>query len=760
MKTFWTGSIMALAAASSPVAAQTDDLALAEIVVTAQKRAESLQSVPIAVTAFTGETLRELGISNSMDLAAFTPGLNMGDPLGQGNQPAIFLRGVGLNDFNTNNSSPVGVYVDDIYISAVSAQNFLLFDLEQVEVLKGPQGTLYGRNTTGGAIKFTSAQPSDEFTAKARLSYGRFDALEAEAAISGPLADGIKFRLAGTRMRSDGFVKNLVDGETYNEDDSYAWRATFLIEPSEDLDLTLQAFGGEITPKAPLYQHFGTMDPASFDEELQAFTARCSAAAIRALACVDQIGYQDASGDRYASESDRGGRLKVETLGFSGTLNWRATDSVTITSVTSYIDVEKLHEEDTDSGPVDFLHVTYGVDQWTFTQELRAAGSGSNHNWLVGLYYLEETVDQDQSANIFQSYRDELLDLGVDPMDIINAFLIYTHHMNKQKTKSYAAFGQVDYNITDQLNATLGLRYTKEKRSFLTQVDLVEPLLIPGGIIDGMGNAYSEKIDNDELSFRVGLNYSFNEDVMVYANVSTAFKSGGFNGSFIFDPAELEYLSYEPETITAYHLGFKSDLAGRRLRVNGELFYYDYDDLQVFTLVDLGGPLPASVLANAASARMKGAELEVTALPLQGLTLQGAVSYLDATLRDFQSVAGDFSGNRPALSPKWSFSVRAAYEHPITDTLSVRLQSDVNWQDDVYYNVDNVEETRQSAYAIWNARLSLLSSNGQWEVAGWVRNIADKNYWSYLIDIGESFGMIQGMRGMPRTYGLELSVQY
>lgn len=718
------------------------------IVVTAQKRDQNLQEIGVTITAFSGDTLRELGATDSTALADFVPNLEIGDPVGAGSQPAIFIRGVGLNDFNTNNAGPNGVYVDEVYISAPSAQAFQLFDVERVEVLRGPQGTLYGRNTTGGAINFITRRPADVFEANATVSYGSFDTFAVDFGIGGPVADAVRFRVSGQVKASDGFVENLSTGNTLNGATSIAGRVLIDIDLSPDAELRLNVHGGELDAEAPQYRSQGLIDPTT--------GLPCAPNDILSGICGDPRGYVSPLSLRDGNYN-REGELVATTWGGSATLDWDI-GAFNLTSITAFEHLDRLQQEESDASPNQLLEVDFGVETQAFTQEIRLSGKGSRLYWLLGAYYLQEELDQDQSADLFRVLRP--LVEGADPVNFPGGFdpaglsggapIFFSNTVNTQETESFAVYGQLEYDLTAALTATLGARFTTETRDFTSDVSFVEPAFTVPLF------TFQDSISEEDVSWRLALDYQATDDLLLYASYSTGFKSGGFNGGLVLDPAALE--PFQSETLTAYEAGFKSQFADRRVTLNAAGFFYDYSNLQVFTLINSGG-VPLSVLDNAADATIWGFEAELAVEPVDDLMINASLGYLNTRLENFQMANGaDLSGNRLALAPEFSGSVRASYDWDVGGG-KLRAQVHANWRSDVFFSTENNPLIAQDAYSLVDARIQFQPPSGTWHLAVYGENLTDKDYLSYAVDLSD-FGFNQQIVTPGRSFGVEFGVNF
>lgn len=770
--------VVALAVAL-PSAASAQDQAgaqsgegIGDIVVTAQRREQNLQDVPVAVTAFSGDAIADLGIQSSADIAGIVPNLEIGLPAGEGNQPLIYIRGVGLSDTNSNNAGPNGVYVDEVYIASPGAQTFQLFDLERVEVLKGPQGTLYGRNATGGAINFISAKPSRDFRAQASLSYASFDTISGEAAVGGPISDAARFRIAGTGTHSNGYVHNLLTGRRENGQGSFALRGQLAFDVTDNFDALLNVHGGKVDTRSPQFRSLGLFDPDT------GFTTPCAPAAIMANQCGNVLGYVSPQGF-HDGNYNKSERLEVGNWGTSARLNWDL-GGATLTSISAYDWNDKTHREDSDASPDSLLQIDYKVRSESFTQELRLSGAGGGVNWVAGVYYLHETLRQNQTVDLFRDLRALTPDGGAYlPMADDDPFppVLFSRTLNRQRTDAASIFGQVEIELTPALRATIGGRYNYERKTFFASAQYEEGAItfgpytedgvdhdavtvpVPGGIAPNY--AFDNRKSFKNVSFKVGLDYDVTDDVMAYASVSTGFKSGGFNGGFLdFDPAQaaIQAQPFDEETLTAYEIGLKSTLLDRRLRFNAAAFYYDYKDLQLYTLVNTG-LVPLSLLDNAANATIYGAEFEMIARPVDRLDITLNLGLLDTEIKNFVTAAADYSGNRLPLSPKLTFSGIVNYDVPLSSGLALAIQPSFSYRSGQYFSTDNSPLMKQDGYWLLGGRIALKDEGGRWEVALFGRNLTRKKYINYAVDLSD-FGFIEQFRGEPRMFGIELRGKY
>ena len=770
-----TGAALAIGAASLPQIAfaqqqaetASSDEASGEIIVTAQRREQNLQDVPVAVTALTGSKIADLGIKSSSDIATVVPNLEIGLPGGEGNQPLIYIRGVGLADTNSNNSGPNGVYVDEVYISSPGAQTFQLFDLDRVEVLKGPQGTLYGRNATGGAINFITAKPGKDFEAQASLSYASFNTVRGEAAIGGPLSDSVRFRLSGTGTTSDGYVHNLLTGRRENGQGSFALRGQLAIDLSDDVDLLVNVHGGKVNVRAPQYRSLGLLDPAS------GFTTPCAIDAILANQCGNALGYVSPSGF-YDGYYDRSDKLNVENWGASARLTWKL-GAVTLTSITAYDYNNKLHREDTDASPLAILAIDYGVRSDTVTQELRLSGSGDRINWVFGGYYLSDVLKQNQTADLFGELRFLTPGGGADTSGATTggAPVLFARTLNRQTTEAAAVFGQIEYRLAPSLRATLGGRYNYERKHFLAASQFEEAVIdgtpVPGGILPLY--AFDNRKSFENVSFKVGLDYDLAKDVMAYASVSTGFKSGGFNAvnptTNIGGPPGTVAgpTPYDPEKVTSYEAGVKFTSEDRRVRVNLAVFQADYDGVQLPVFF----PGTAnSFTSNAASAKVRGIEIEPTWRINDSFQIYAMGSFeTNKYTSPFQcSLYNTTIVNCQNAKLKGSIPTKTSVGFEFSPQLHIKggITFNGGWDHHSAYfnNVSNTLPIVQTPKAdLFNASVRWDSDDGHWRVALEGKNLANKAYALETLQIASpTQPSLTVYPNDPRTYDLRIRFNF
>lgn len=723
------------AALGAPTLAQE---VLQEVVVTAEKRSQSAQDVPISMSVLSSDTLQEQRITSPTDLASQTPGLIANGSLGTAN-PIFTMRGIGLNDVFSNNNPDTSLYVDEVLLPFSPMLSFELFDLNRVEVLEGPQGTLYGRNTTGGAINFITNKPTAETQGFARVDYGNFQHTEFEGAIGGGLTDTLSGRLSLiTVQQTGGWQTNELTGQTVGARDEIAARGQILWQPDEQTSALLRLEFGTNKDDNELRTHVGSY-AAPFG-----FTP-CAAESVpggrNEGPCVDFLGYSDPSRNPrvVANSSLYGDRNDANNYGSALTVN-HAFDAFTLTSVTGYYYFHRKLGDDSDGGGLIELDSLFTDDIHSFTQELRLASLDSSVlHWVGGIYYSDDSIRGD----ILQALDQHIFNTRVD-----------TNW--KQGTRSYAGFGQVELPLASHWRLTLGGRYTHESKDILYNSRDLNPfgdstLPTPVGGIDNSTAA-------NNLSGKLELDYHLTDASMLYGSVSKGFKSGGYKAAIAFNPAELA--PFKPETVYAYELGVKSTVADGHLRFNGAVYYYDWRNFQAYITEDDAG-INVVVLGNAGNAKIKGAEAQVTWAPLTGLELSLGSNWLQTEIVKWNSVSGtsDDTGHQLANAPKRTFNATIRYELPLgASGLRAFVLGNANYQDAQYFSVSNNPQAYQAGYTLFNGRIGVRADH--WDVSIWGRNLANKLYVSQAYDNYPGIFPSSWFYGPPRTYGVSASYRF
>jgi len=654
-----------------------------DIVVTAQRRSENLQKVPLAVVAFDAQALEARGITSVVNLGDTVPGLQIGVQKGQ-LQP--FLRGIGATGASLSIEPKVAIYQDGIYYPRVPSSFFDVKNVERVEVLKGPQGTLFGRNSTGGVINIVTGDPSYKPSVSTSLGYGRFDAIDGSVYATSGITDNVAADISISGHTDDGYGKNITTGNRYNYYDNFLIRSKLLIEPSDKTRIVLSGFYSYSKQSGTKGGFPGT--------------------AISTISTPKQV-YRTEDFGYYNAIDDRDNFDTFKIFGLSANIQ-AELPFAKLTSITSYVHDNEESVFEGDRTPRPDFYLTWDARLRQFTQEFQLASSGKGPlTWVAGLYYYRNK----------SSYPEVLF---ISPLQFGPGLLAPA----EQKVNSIAGYGQATYAITDQLKFTGGLRYTVDKTTASGQVFLrTNPLTV-------ISNLPEAKDTVKKVTFKAAVDYQVTDEVLVYALVSRGFKSGNFN-----------ILTYNstvptaPEQLDDYEAGFKTDLFDRRLRLNGSIFYYDIKNPQVQLLQN-----NTVFFSNAGAARVKGAELEVQAVLFPGFTARASATYLDSKYTKYTNAPStipdlvnggalpgpniDAKGNRTPFSPKFSFTLGGDYAFE-TAAGKVTITADLNHNSGIYFEPDNL--LRQGAYDLVNAQVRLqVSENYAVRVFG--KNLLDTKY--------------------------------
>lgn len=692
-------------AATDGLAAQADseNPSLDEIVVTAQLREQSLQDVPISINVLGVDEIASKKIDDIGDIGNEVPGLSVYSFVPRQVNPSI--RGAGSLNDSPGVDQAVAMFLDGVYIGQTGFFSFDLFDVERIEVLKGPQGTLFGRNVTGGALNVVTSNPPDAFDATLEATLGNYGRREFQGVVGGPLTDSLAGQIAFSSKNSDGFYTNTFDGRGVEGQDTFSLRGKLRYELSDAVDIVL---GAEYAQDK--------LDGIGFDLE------------------GDPLPYMDtgAFGPDDQVSLNTPGYLDNKTWAYTGTIN-ADTNLGTITSITAYRKAENFTEYDIDGTPVVEVVGSDADNIKQFSQELRLTGEVGNLQYVGGVYYLN--INHERTEN-------RLLDGA--PGSTYNLFLFDGPSLTTQgqdiETTSYAAYAEFTYAL-GRLSLTGGVRYTKDKKtgiSFCTTdgADLFCPPPSRTLVHDGSWDAVTP---------RFVAQYEFNDDVMVYGSFSRGFKSGGFPlNIFDTDPQA----GFEPEFANNYEVGLKSRFWDRRLQANIALFQLDFTDLQVLSQ----SPEGLLFAANAGEARTRGVEVDLNARISDGFNLYGNYSYLDAEFKSLAIEGADLSGNKPRATPKHSFNVGGSYEWDLGDAGSVTMRSNVIYRSRYFLSVDNDPNRTANVSGLVNAGIEYAPSGGNWQFSLWVKNLTDLRYFGTKADRGTFIQARADRNAGDRTY--------
>jgi iron complex outermembrane receptor protein len=720
-------------------AAQDGDAAesrvLKTVTVTAQKRQQNIQDVGIAISVVDEEAIKATRIETPSDLVTFTPNATVKENY-PGLMPVISVRGIGLNDFNATNNPATGVYVDEVSLSSLALLSSDLFDLERMEVLKGPQGTLYGRNSTAGALNIVSAKPNfDGPSARLQVGLGNYDTRELEGMANLQVSDQLAVRIAGKGLMQDqGFYFNETLGRDVGRREVLAGRASALWRATEAVNVLLKLEGQQARSELGSPEFFGLLPTATETD--------CPGQP----GCSNFFGYADTDGDPYrgswSTEPDYnfdqvGATARVEAdLGFA-----------TLTSVTGYINFSRSYATDTDASPLPLLDFYNTDDVIQVSQEVRLSGSGERLDWQAGIFY-----SQDDVKTIYSG-------------DLVGLFNTTTLSRADQTSTSQAIFGNLEYALTDRVSLVGGLRYSDETRradnftqdnvseiggSFLTMAPLgAGPITLA---------AVDDEINDTSWSWKVGANWKPDENTLIYASASEGTKSGGFFAGVATSTAQL--VPYEKESLISYEAGIKGIRPSAGLSYEASVFYYDYNDVQTF-IRDIVGSLPVQRLGNVDEAEVYGADINVSYQPeaLNGLALNAGAGLLSTELGSFDATAGTVpAGNELPDAPELSLNLGATYTKDINERLSLRFAVDSRYQSETFRDALNDPLLSTDSYWVTNARVSLFEE-GNWDLSIWGKNLGEEEYVTQGIN-QLVFGAGFRIYGAPRTFGVSLAKEF
>lgn len=749
-------SALALAA---PVFAQESSAAEAaddnasqpgEILVTAQKRSQAAQNVGIALSVQDSEALETRSVQKIGDVLIAVPSVQVN----QTSDLVFFnFRGIGTSEFTTNLDSPIAVNVDEIYQSKSFMVGLLMFDINRVEALKGPQGTLYGRNATGGAVNFFTNDPTDTLQAGGKIGYDNYETLRLEGFVSGPLGENLSVRLAGTYVnQGQGFYKNDNIGGTDGRERKWALRGK-LRWSGDNTTATLTGFYGQDNSIALPDEGVGLATPATALSGSPVFcpeylNGTVTGATSNCRRTTD--GGFPGDNDAFTTSNDQRARIRIRNYGahlnIDHDLGW-----ANLTSITSFTHAFRNWREDSDGTPIQTVDANYynKIDQ--YTQELRLTGRQGAWDYVLGGFYEHDDY------------------LSKDYIVIAGGAAGGPYSPFTQKIDALALFFHNQFAVTDNLNLIAGVRYSNEKVSVDGGTFIASGLIDPPGFPTTIGPvvATSDLIPDGgshrdtSTTFKMGFEWTPLSNVgpidhlLLYGHVSTGFRSGGYTADFVGSQAEMAALS--PEKITAYEVGFKSNLFNRKLTLNGGLFQYNFTD--AFVRVDSGTTI-VSITKNAGSIKPWGAELEVNWRPVSGLRLGAAGGYLHSTIEsDVISAGQSIRGNQTVNSPKWTVALDGQFDTPLTDGLNLTLGADANYRSSQFLETSNQPSTRESGYWLVGGRVGIETSDGRYSLAVWGKNLFDKQYRFYAHDL-PAFGFLINLYGPPRTYGLTLSAKF
>jgi len=714
----------------------SSDGSLEEVIVTARRVEERLQDTPLAVSAFSGDALIERQVFETTELDQLVPNLQFADnaPLaGNNSSSQVFIRGIGQTDPTSTVDPGVGLYLDNVYMGSAVGGTMALRDIGSIQVLRGPQGTLFGRNTIGGAILVTTVEPGDEFGGTFRGGFGSDSLIDAFAAFDAPFSDSVKSRFSVGVRQQDGYVTR-ADGSDLGDTDTWTATAKFVVEPSDTFRATLGLDYTEADENGtPLV--FAAMTETAAFPRVASLDAGCPGltdGAVPPPGLPDQPSVPMIQDDRCANDLQARGPYAnngsfplgstLENSGLGLSLAWDLSDTLVLESITSYRNLDWAGSRDADNTPLPILHTTYDVDSSQWSQELQLTLQRNALTGVVGVYYFEQESD-------------DIVTVELNPPDPTPG-IQRDSDSNAVDNDSWAVFTQWTYDLNDRWSLTGGGRYTEEtKRAFPDQFNFATPAVkqVPAQWYE---DTFSDFTPSASIAFR------WSPQGMLYVGYAQGFKGGGWNSHFndppLTAPEQAALHAFRPEEAESVEVGMKLDLAGDSLRLNAALFSSDYTDMQVTYRGPFRAPPAMSgvapFLTNAGKASIDGAELELTWLATRALMIEGSLGVLDATIDQLDNIPlavlpPDLRvGNALPFAPDAQAHLGIAYDAQ-AGSLTITPRLDVSYTDTQFFDATNTREIAQlDEVTVVNASIALGSSAGSWRLVIGVNNATDETY--------------------------------
>lgn len=737
---------------------ESEQVELEEIIVTARKREESIQQTPISITALTAADMEARSLTDLSEIDAFAPNVDIsaGPVSGGSFNSQITIRGIGQIDFLITTDPGVGTYVDGVYFARSMGGIMDLLDLERVEILRGPQGTLFGKNTIGGAVSLVSAKPTGDVGGRAEVTFGRFDRLDARGSFEFPVVSEKLFaKIAFSSKNADGYGRRIdaTTGDVLSrpgDQDSASARGLLRWVPRDNVTVDLTVDYTRERQNAAVVS-LVQQNPNSL------------IALYNAVGAISGLyGPYGATvpADPFVTNGTGPDVNNLDLWGISLTVDWDL-GNLAVKSITAYRELDADFGVDADHTAIRYQEVLNRDSQDQFSQEIQFKGItfDGRFNWIFGLYYFgENAVDRNDvrlASGLFaglEALPGAIIPLG-GPLFLggagnpLNAlFDLEFDIFNKIDNRSYAVFTHGTFSLTEKLSVSAGVRYTYEKKEYFLdhrRINSGVPIIPPTTVSDNW----------DAFSPKGSIEFQASDDVLLYASVSRGFKSGGFNGR---PTTQAEVQSFDPEFVTAYELGAKTEWFDRRLRLNVTGFYYDYKDLQLTIQTQTPDGNLIIVTENAGKARVKGLEIEMQARPAAGLDIRGGLGYLDAEYTDVGSSVFVTTSSKFVKAPKWTANASIQYAIPLQNDGTLIVRGDWTYKSKVYNDPENVESIAQDGYSLFHAKLSYESSDQDWILSVFGRNLSDKRYITNGNTALNSLGNVSAFWGRPREWGISI----
>lgn len=702
---------------------------LQEVIVTAEKTKENMQDVGTSITALTAADVRKLGLTDVTAVASQTPGLqfNQFSPT----LTVFNIRGVSQNDFADQIEPPIAVYNDGVYVASMGAVAGSMFDLARVEVLRGPQGTLFGRNATGGLIDYISEKPQFDTEGSLSLTGGDYSTARSEGFFNTALNDQLAVRFSFATDYHDGYVENRI-GPSLGNQNQYAARLQLLYKPSDAATVLLKFYGVDNSHETGAAYSWEAAHPDGTGRAAPigpTSTANCPNLDGGCTPGGDITGYVNASASPFNQAYGTPGFFDRTIGGSTLNVTWNF-DSVTLTSVTDYMHMWKHYEENSGMTPTPYFLYDDAQNYHQLSQELHLNGQTGALRWITGLYFLDLSTRIESTAITIPAFG------GTSGANY------------SQSTHSEAAFGQAWYNFTSALTGIAGIRYSNDQDEFnYFYPDYGTPIIYNPSTNPAARQTFSN------ITGKLELDYKLDRNLLLYVSWNRGAKGGGWSAPFVGAVTDTAAFPFREEFLTSYETGEKLTFLGGRARLNSDVFYYDYRNYQGFFVKDFNN------FVENVGARVKGAEIELALVPVIGASLQLGVSNLNSVALRVPLPAGELANTELPQAPKWSVNAAASYEWSVP-TGRVGVEVDGKWNTSQYMELENAPADYEGPYVVANTRVTYSGMDDRFEIAGWVKNFTNRWYRIYTVDTSAFLGAMQNVYGPPRTYGVTVTYRW
>ncbi|MFT4809499.1 MAG: iron complex outermembrane receptor protein [Paraglaciecola sp.] len=730
---------------------QEDNIEIIEV--NAQKRPQDIRDVAMSLNLVDGQTIIERQLKDTTALSAIAPNFKITQNAAEGTPPAVNIRGVGSVDYNTSTQSPVGIYLDGAASASANSQLVNLFDVESVEILRGPQGTLFGRNTTGGAILINSVSAKMDNSGYFNLGYAQRNHLSVEGAMNRHINANIAARFAFSHQDYEYSTNNLAPNTPQAQMRQTHGRLSISGQWNKltiDTKIYLSKWNGIVNPVGSI----GVIK--SFDPATGLPASFCSPSAAGSAACTDAFGFNDGSNDFHdvAVNNNISGNSphKTDSHGINVEARYEFNENNYLVSLSNFSTLDREHYFNSDGSPASLGEGNQNVGTDTFSQELRLHQEIGDIYLITGLYFLNEELKQDNRFDLLRDFR------AVEGLFGNAVTFLYD---NTIEIQSSALFAHIEYPLSKQTTFSAGLRYSDESTDYnaIGQINIATFANDQSGLTVPSWDA-SGKINDSNLSGKLALLHKFNAENSGFVSFSRGFKSGGYNGALISSAAEAQNNDYGAETLNAYEIGLHSQLS-QSIRLYSAAFYYDYQDQQVFmnqSAVTLGAP-PLQLLSNVGESAIYGAEFDLNAQLTSALSTKFSIGYLpEAHLVSFVDASGvEIKDNRLPFTSKWNVAAQADYLVELNSG-QLNFHIDADYQSTFYFDQNQSPFAIQKGYLLWNARVAWEKAN--WTIGAWVKNLTNEEYSHLKFDLVNLFGMLQDFKGEARQVGLDLHYDF